>query len=112
MNIIIYGSDKCFNTKKAQRYFKERRIGFQYVDLFRYGLSPREFETVAAQAGLDAMINTGSREYEKLFIKYLTPDAVKEKLMENPRLLNTPIVRNGKTASTVGYCPEVWAAWQ
>ena len=112
MNIQIYGSNKSFDTKKAQRYFKERRISFQFIDLYRYGLSPREFQTIAAQVGFDQMVNTECKDYENLFIKYLTPEAAKEKIMENPKVLNTPIVRNGKNAATIGYKPEIWETWK
>lgn len=112
MNIQIYGQSKCFDTKKAERYFKERRIKYQLIDLKKYGLSPREFESVKAAVGLDNMIDTKSKEYEKSFIAHLAYEAdVIEKLMENPALLRTPIVRNGKKA-TVGYCPEIWKEWE
>ena len=112
MNIQIYGSGKCFDTKKAERYFKERRIKYQMIDLKRYGLSPREFEAVKAAVGLENMINTKSKDYEASFIAHLahTQDVI-EKLMENPGLLRTPIVRNGRQA-TVGYCPDVWKEWE
>lgn len=46
MNIQIFGTDKCFDTQKAERYFKERKIKLQYVDLHKYGLSKGEFESV------------------------------------------------------------------
>ena len=112
MNIQIYGSTKCFDSKKAERYFKERRIKYQLIDLKKYGLSPREFESVRACVGLDNMINTKSKEYEKSFIAHLAyEEDIIDKLFENPGLLQTPIVRNGKQA-TVGYCPEIWEKWE
>lgn len=112
MNIQIYGSGKCFDTKKAERYFKERRIKYQMIDLKRYGLSPREFESVRAAVGLENMINTKSKEYENSFIAHLAYESdIIHKLMENPGILKTPIVRNGKLA-TVGYCPEIWKEWE
>lgn len=112
MNIQIYGSGKCFDTKKAERYFKERRIKYQMIDLKRYGLSPREFESVRTAVGLENMINIKSKEYESSFIAHLAYEAdIIDKLMENPGLLKTPIVRNGKLA-TVGYCPEIWKDWE
>ncbi len=112
MNIQIYGSGKCFDTKKAERYFKERRIKYQMIDLKRYGLSPREFESVRSAVGLENMINTKSKEYENSFIAHLAyEEDIIDKLMENPGILKTPIVRNGKTA-TVGYCPEIWKTWE
>ncbi len=112
MNIQIYGQSKCFDTKKAERYFKERRIKYQLIDLKKYGLSPREFDSVKAAVGLENMIDTKSKEYESSFIAHLAYEAdVIEKLMETPALLRTPIVRNGKKA-TVGYAPEIWKEWE
>ena len=110
MNIQIFGSPKCFETKKAQRWFKERRIKFQYVDLPSKGLSPREYQSVKSKVGFENLVNTKCRAYEDLYMAYITPAAREEKLLENPVLFRTPIVRNGREA-TVGYRPEVWAAW-
>lgn len=113
MNIQIFGKSKCFDTKKAQRWFKERRIKYQDVDLPRYGLSMGEYKSVKqAVGGLEALIDKSSPLYESLFIEYLADDAAREeKLLDNPGLFRTPIVRNGKKA-TVGYCPEVWKQWE
>ena len=112
MNIQIYGSKSCFDTKKAERFFKERRIKFQSIDLPRFGLSPKEFELVKSRVGLDAMINKKAKGYDQSFIEYLADDAAKtEKLMENPNLLTTPIVRNGREI-TLGFCPDVWKMWE
>ena len=110
MNIQIFGKSKCFDTKKAERYFKERKIKYQSIDLPRYGMSKREFESVKSVVGLDAMIDEKSKDYDLL--KYLAYDSDRaEKLMEDPSLIKTPIVRNGKKA-TVGYCPEIWKQWE
>lgn len=110
MNIQIFGKSKCFDTKKAERYFKERKIKFQSIDLPRYGMSKREFDSVKIAVGLDAMIDENSKDYDLL--KYLAYDSDRaEKLMEDPSLIKTPIVRNGKKA-TVGYCPEIWKQWE
>lgn len=113
MNIQIFGKSKCFDTKKAQRYFKERRIKYQEIDLPRYGMSMGEYKSVKqAVGGMDKLIDKDSRLYEELFMEYLNGDeAREEKLLENPALFKTPIVRNGKKA-TVGYCPEIWKAWE
>jgi len=112
MNIQIFGKTKCFDTKKAERYFKERGIKYQLVDILRYGLSPGEYESVKrAMGSMDALIDTKSKEYSKLHIAYLSDRAdVEERLRENPGLFCTPIVRNGKLA-TVGYQPDVWKDW-
>jgi len=110
MNIQIFGKSKCFDTKKAERYFKERRVKYQIIDLPRYGMSRREFDSVRACVGLEAMIDEKSRDYDLL--RYLAYDNDKaEKLLEEPSLIKTPIVRNGKKA-TVGYCPEIWKQWE
>ena len=112
MNIQIYGSKSCFDTKKAERYFKERRINFQSIDLFRFGLSPREFDLVKSVVGLDSMINKKAKGYSASFIEYLADDTAKaEKLFENPDLICTPIVRNGRFV-TIGYCPDIWKTWE
>lgn len=110
MNIQIFGKSKCFDTKKAERYFKERKIKYQLIDLPRYGMSKREFESVKSVVGLEAMIDEKSKDYDLL--KYLAYDSDRaEKLMEDPSLIKTPIVRNGKKA-TIGYCPEIWKQWE
>ncbi|MGN1031750.1 MAG: arsenate reductase family protein [Butyricicoccaceae bacterium] len=112
MNIQIFGKSKCFDTKKAERYFKERRVKYQSVDLLRYGLSKGEFQSVKRAVGLKEMIDPKSKDPEAAMLPYLASDeAIEEKLMENPKLLRTPIVRNGKQA-TVGFCPEIWKTWE
>ena len=110
MNIQIFGKSKCFDTKKAERWFKERRIKFQSIDLVKYGISPGELKSVMNAVGLEALID--QKHPDAALLNYLAYDADKaEKLLDNPKLLRTPIVRNGKQA-TVGYCPEVWASWE
>ena len=110
MNIQIFGKAKCFDTKKAERYFKERRIKFQHVDLLDVGLSRGEFLSVKSAVGIEALIDSKAPGAE--ILTYLAYDADKEeKLLENPVFFKTPIVRNGKNA-TVGYCPDVWRGWE
>lgn len=111
MNIQIFGKSKCFDTKKAERWFKERGIKFQSVDILSKGLSRGELDSVVRALGgkIDAVIDENAKNYAE--IKYLYDDAKPDKLSENPRLYKTPIVRNGKQA-TVGYCPEVWETWE
>ena len=109
MNLQIFGTSKCFDTKKAQRYFKERRIKFQMVDLLKYGISRGELQSVKNAVGLEALIRQDHPD--AALLRYLAYDTDKlEKLLEQPHLIHTPIVRNGKKA-TVGYCPDIWAAW-
>ncbi len=112
MNIQIFGAGKCFNTQKAERYFKERKIKYQYVDLHKYGLSKGEFESVKAAIGLKELINNESREYTRLNMQMLgVGNVAAEVLFKNPKLYRTPIVRNGRQA-TVGYKPDVWKEWE
>lgn len=113
MNIQIFGKSKCFDTKKAERWFKERRIKFQSVDLIRFGLSGKEFDSVLrAVGGIDNLIDWNSKSPEITLMKYMDdPRAKEDKVFDDPSLMKTPIVRNGKQA-TVGFCPEVWAAWE
>ena len=109
MNIQIFGKAKCFDTKKAERYFKERRIKYQFIDILRYGMSRGELNSVKSAVGLEAMIDTQDEDYP--LVQYLASNEAKlDKLYEDPYLIRTPIVRNGKQA-TVGYCPEVWKTW-
>ena len=110
MNIQIFGRSKCFDTKKAERYFKERRIKYQYIDVDKYPMSKGEFQSVKNAVGLAALVNENAKGAELL--KYLAYDADKEeKLLDNQKLLKTPVVRNGKKA-TVGYAPDTWKDWE
>jgi len=111
MNIQIYGAAKCFNTKKAERYFKERNIKYQFIDLHKYGLSKGEFANVKAAVGLNNLFNHDTGEYKRLNLQHITGSSVREEILfKNPKLYKSPIVRNGKQA-TVGYQPDVWKDW-
>jgi arsenate reductase (glutaredoxin) len=109
LNIQIFGTLKCQDTRKAQRYFKERRIPVQFVDLVEKGLSRGELNSLKVGVGIDNLIDREGREYGRQNLKYLTHDVEKE-LLEHPLLLKTPVVRNGRQA-TVGYQPDVWKGW-
>ena len=113
MNIQIFGKSKCFDTKKAERYFKERRIKYQMIDLMRFGMSGKEFDSVLrGVGGIDNLIDWESKSQEVTNMKYMEDKRAKEdKVFDAPELMKTPIVRNGKQA-TVGYCPEIWATWE
>jgi len=111
VNIQIYGVEKCFDTKKAERYFKERNIKYQLIDLLKYGLSKREFESVKASVGLNSLINSEVKAYAALNLDRIRAASLREEILfKNPVLYKSPIVRNGKLA-TVGYQPEVWKDW-
>ena len=113
MNIQIFGTKKCNDTKKAERFFKERGIKYQFVDMKEKGMSTGEFSSVAqANGGVDEMINTDCKDKDLLaLVQYLSGDDKLETILENQSLIKTPVVRNGKQ-STVGYQPEVWKKWE
>ena len=110
MNIQIFGKSKCFDTKKAERWFKERRIKFQAVDIVKFGLSKGELTSVKNAVGLDNLVDPSHPD--AALLAYLASNEAKlEKLYEEPYLIKTPVVRNGKQA-TVGYKPDVWKTWE
>ena len=129
MNIQIFGTKKCNDTKKAERFFKERGIKFQFIDMKEKGMSKGEFTSVAqANGGLENMINwegrtksgglrscadrSGAETDQDILalIKYIADEDKLEKVLENPQVIKTPVVRNGKQ-STLGYQPDVWKGW-
>jgi len=113
MNIQIFGTKKSSVTRKAERWFKERRIRFQYVDMAEKGLSVGELRSVAqTQGGLAALVDVNARDAYALSLVQHTPDALLEGiLLENQQVIRTPIVRNGK-AATLGYEPDIWKGWE
>ena len=101
MNIQIFGTNKSFDTKKAQRWFKERRIKFQMVD-----------RVCQAVGGWQALVDETAKDQDTLaLLRWLDESQQADKLFENQQLLRQPIVRNGR-AATVGYQPEVWEKWE
>lgn len=111
MNIQIFGTKKCNDTKKAQRFFKERNIKFQFIDLKEKSLSKGELSSVKNSIGLEGLINKNSKDYNKLNMDKIRGAELREEiLLKNPSLYVTPIVRNGKQA-TVGNKPEIWTSW-
>lgn len=111
MNLQVFGTKKCFDTKKAERFFKERKIKFQFIDLKIKAPSKGELQNIKNSVGLNNLINSNSKDYNKLNLdKIRGEDTRMEVLLNNPQLYKTPIVRNGKKA-TVGYCPDIWNEW-
>ena len=112
MNIQIFGTKKSADSRKAERYFKERGIKFQFVDMKEKGLSKGAFNSVKqAVGGIDKMIDENAKDKDILaLIKYIADEDKEEKILENQQILVQPIVRNGKKA-TVGYQPDVWKGW-
>lgn len=113
MNIQIFGKSKSFDTKKAERYFMERGVKFQSIDVAKFGMSKGEFNNIKqAVGGIELLIDQTSKEKDLIaLMKYLSPMDQEEKLLSNPKLFTTPIVRNGKLA-TVGFQPEIWKIWE
>lgn len=112
MNIQIFGTKKCNDTKKAERFFKERGIKYQFIDMKEKGMSKGEFQAVAAvNSGMENMINPDFKDKDLLaLIQYIAPEDKLDKILENPQVIKTPVVRNGKQ-STLGYHPEIWKTW-
>lgn len=112
MNIQIFGTKKCFDTKKAERYFKERGVKYQFVDMKAKGMSKGELNSVKqAVGGLENMLDPHCKDQDALaLVKYIDEASKLEKVLENQQILKTPMVRNGKQA-TIGYQAEVWKAW-
>lgn len=112
MNIQIFGTKKCFDTKKAMRYFKERKIRFQFIDMKEKGMSKGEYNQVKqAAGGLNAMLDLQCRDQDTLtLVQYLADEDKDQKILENQQILKTPIVRNGRKA-TIGYQPDIWKNW-
>ncbi len=113
MNIQIFGTKKCNDTKKAERFFKERGIKYQFIDMKEKGMSKGEFTAVAqVNGGMENMLDENAKDKDTLaLIRYLAPEEKLAKILENPQVIKTPVVRNGKQ-STIGYQPDVWKTWQ
>ena len=111
MGLQIY-CGKGFDTQKAERFFKERRVPYQRVDVLKYGIGRRELESVAAAVGLDALCDKSSKAFRESVIAYTQDrETILAGLLERPQLLRLPLVRNGRLA-TAGFCPEVWERWK
>ena len=113
MNIQIFGTKKSFASKKAERFFKERGIKYQFVDMKEKGLSKGEFNSVCQAVGGYEKLNYQECKDKDLLalITYLAEEDKAEKILENQKVIKTPIVRNGKQA-TVGYQPDIWKNWK
>lgn len=109
MNLQIFGTKKCKESKKAQLFFQERRVPFQFINLQEKEISKGELRSILSSVTLDDLIDKESKVYEDKNLKYMLYDK-EEALLQNPLLFKTPIVRDGKR-STVGYVPEIWKQW-
>lgn len=113
MNIQIFGTKKSFDSKKAERYFKERGIKYQFIDIKEKGLSRGEFNSVCqAVGGYEKLIDPDCKDKElAALIQYIAQEDRAEKILENQKILKVPIVRNGRQATT-GYEPDIWKEWK
>jgi arsenate reductase len=113
LTVQIFGTKKCSETRKAERFFRERRVNVHVVDLAQKGMSPGELRNVAGRVGgIEQLIDREGKRYLDRGLKYAAPTGprIEQMLADDPLLLRTPIVRAGGQA-TVGYCPEIWAGW-
>ena len=112
MNVQIFGTKKCSDTRKAERFFKERGIKYQFIDMKEKGMSKGEFVSVAqVHGGVEGMLNPDAKDKDTLaLIKHIVDEDKLEKILENQHVIKTPVVRNGKQ-STLGYQPDVWKKW-
>ena len=113
MNIQIFGTKKCNDTRKAERFFKERGIKYQFIDMKEKGMSKGEFMSVAqTNGGVEGMLDPDAKDKDTLaLIKYIVDEEKLEKILENQHVIKTPVVRNGKQ-STLGFQPDVWKKWE
>lgn len=109
MNIQIFGTKKCKDTQKAQRFFKERRIQFHFRDLTEKGISKGELDNISRKYEIEELIDKEGKQYKKRNLEYINHN-VEEELLEDPLLFKTPIVRNGKEV-TVGFDEKTWKSW-
>jgi arsenate reductase (glutaredoxin) len=110
--IQVFGTRKCQDTRAAERWFKERGKQIQFIDLKQKGMSPGELKSVAARVGIEALIDREGTRYRDKGLKFSAPTGprIEQLLLDDPLMMKTPIVRNGKEA-TVGYQPDTWATW-
>jgi arsenate reductase (glutaredoxin) len=109
MNIQIFGVKNSNDSRKAERFFKERRIPFHYRDLSEKGVSPGELESIKRSIPIEDLLDKEGKQYRKRNLEFMVFDPETE-LLNDPLLFKTPIVRNGKE-STLGYAPEIWLDW-
>jgi arsenate reductase-like glutaredoxin family protein len=110
MSVQIFGTKKCNETKKAQRFFKERGIKIHFRDLNEKGISRGELDNICSNIDIDMLLDRESKQYKKRGMEFMVFD-IEEELLEDPLLFKTPIVRFGRS-STVGYDPEIWKGWE
>ena len=112
MSFQLYISKKNFDVQKAERYFKERRIPVQVMELKKHKLGERELQVMARAVGLENLLDRDDKKVKEHPACYCNIEsALVAYILENPWLLKAPIVRDGAKV-TVGYCPDVWDGWR
>lgn len=110
MNIQIFGTKGCSDTRKAERYFKERRIPFHFRDFNEKGIAKGELDSITRVYQLDELIDREGKQFKKRNLQYMVFN-LEDELLIDSLLFRTPIVRNGKEV-TVGYEPKIWKSWR
>jgi len=110
MNIQIFGIKKSSDTRKAERYFSDRRILYHFRDLNEKGISKGELENIKQAIPLEELIDKEGKQFQKRNLSFMIYD-IEEELLNDPLLFKMPVVRKGKLA-TVGYKPEIWNSWK
>lgn len=113
MNWQVFGTKKCADTRKTERFFKERGVPIQSIDLAQKAMSPGELRAVATRmGGMEALLDREGKRYIDKGLKYSAPTGprIEAMLVADPLLLRTPIVRSAAGA-TVGFQPDIWTRW-
>ena len=107
--IQIFGTKKCKDTQKAERFFKERKIDYQFRDLTEKGVSKKELDNFLQFYTLDELIDKEGKQYKKRNLHYILHN-IENELLEDPLLFKTPIVRLGRKV-VLGYNIDSWSAF-
>ncbi len=107
--IQIFGTKKCSDTNKAIRFFKERGIKTQFIDLTEKAISRGELSSICRSFALEDLIDTDGKEFRAKNMKYMTYN-LEDELLANPLLFRTPITRFAHL-SAIGHTPEIWKLW-
>jgi len=110
MNLQIFGTHKNQDTRAAERFFRERGVTYQFVDLTRRELGARELEAIIRAVGAQALIDTESPSYRARGMQYLEFDPTEE-LASDPLLMRQPVVRAFGGGVTVGLDTATWQRW-
>lgn len=112
MEVQIFGVKKSADTRKAQRFFAERRVKVHFIDLTERAAAPGELRRFVQKFGIGALIDRESRRYSELGLAHsrLSDERWLAKLVEEPLLLRMPLVRNGNQLS-IGAAEGEWKSW-